>query len=228
MRGVGREHLRAAVAALLVVGAREQDARELAVRARARLQRDVRQPRDLGERVLELPHQPQRALGAARRLRRVQARVPRQRRDALVQLGVVLHRARAERIEARVEVEVALREPVVVADDLGLGDLRQPRRLGAAHARGQELVERALGDVQRRGDERAAAGPRALVDRQHAVALHRRLVQRRLAHDVAPAGVRPAARSAATASPSTSARRSMSAFERCSVSATSSPSACSG
>jgi hypothetical protein len=37
----------------------------------------------------------------------VQARVAGQGGDAFVQLGVVLHRARAERVEALVEVEVA-------------------------------------------------------------------------------------------------------------------------
>ena len=134
VRGVGRQHLGARLAAVLVVGARQQHAGELAVRAGARLQRDVRQPGDLGERALQLPHQPQRALRAPRVLERVQARVAGQRGDPLVQLRVVLHRARAERVEAGVEVEVALREAVVVADDLRLGDLRAaaPARCGGS------------------------------------------------------------------------------------------------
>ncbi len=105
---------------VLVVGAREQHARELAVRARGGLQADVRQPRDLRERALEVPHQLQRALRALGVLQRVQARVARQRGDALVQAGVVLHRARPQRVEARVEVEVALGEAHVVAHDLRL------------------------------------------------------------------------------------------------------------
>ena len=62
VRGVGREDLRPVVAAVLVVGARQQHAGQLAVRAGARLQRHVRQPRDLGQRPLELVHQLQRAL----------------------------------------------------------------------------------------------------------------------------------------------------------------------
>ena len=139
VRGVGREDLGAVLAAVLVVGAGEQHAGELAVRAGGRLQRHVRQAGDLGQRVLELVHQLQRALGALGVLQRVQAGVAGQRRDALVQLRVVLHRARAERVEAGVEVEVALREPVVVADDLRLGDLRQLRRLGAAEALGERV-----------------------------------------------------------------------------------------
>jgi hypothetical protein len=104
--GVGREDLGAVLAAVLVVGAGQQDAGELAVRAGARLEADVREARDLAQRLLELVHQLQRALGALGVLRRVQAGVAGQRRDALVQFRVVLHRARPERIEAVVEIEV--------------------------------------------------------------------------------------------------------------------------
>ena len=99
------------------------------------------------------PHQLERALGAARILERVQPGVAGQRRDPLVQLGVVLHRARAERVEAGVEIEVALRQAVVVADDLGLGDLRA----AAAARRG----ERRPGAARRAGaPARRAPGPR--------------------------------------------------------------------
>ena len=173
VRGVRGQDLGAELAAVLVVGARQQHARELAVRAGARLQRDVRQARDLAQRLLELPHQLQRALGALGRLGRVQPRVARQRRDALVQLRVVLHRARAERVEAGVEVEVALREPVVVAHDLRLGDLRQLRRLGAAQVVREQAV--LVGDVELGRDERAPARLRLLEDRHRVVALHRGL-----------------------------------------------------
>ena len=65
------------LAAVLVVGARQQHAGELAVRAGARLQRDVRQAGDLGQRALEVPHQLERALRALRVLQRVQPRVAR-------------------------------------------------------------------------------------------------------------------------------------------------------
>ena len=118
--GVGREHLVARLAAVLVVGARQQHARELAVRARGGLQRDVRQAGDLRQRLLQVPHQLERALRALGVLQRVQARVAGQRGGALVQARVVLHRARAERVEARVEVEVALGDADVVAHDLRL------------------------------------------------------------------------------------------------------------
>ncbi len=108
VRGVRREHLAPVVAAVLVVGAGQQHARELTVRAGRGLEADVRQPGDLAERLLEPPHHLERALGAVGVLERVQPRVAGQRRGALVQARVVLHRARAERVEAGVEVEVAL------------------------------------------------------------------------------------------------------------------------
>ena len=135
VRGVGGEDLGALLAVVGVEGLGQQHARQLAVRARAGLQRDVRQPGDLGQRALEVPHQLQGALGVRGVLQRVQPGMPRQRRDALVQARVVLHRARAEGIEARVEVEVALGELDVMAHELGLGHLGQARRLGAPQAR---------------------------------------------------------------------------------------------
>ena len=142
MGGVGREHLGALLAAVLVVGAGEQQSGELAVRSGGWLQRDVRQAADLGQSALEVPHQLQRALGALRVLRGVQPGVAGQRRDLLVEPRVVLHRARPERVGAGVEVEVASREPVVVADDLGLGDLGQVGGLVSQQVRRDQLVER--------------------------------------------------------------------------------------
>ncbi len=120
VRGVGRQHLGAMLAAILVVGARQQHPGKLAVGAGARLQRHVRQSRDLTERMLQAPHQLQRPLCPLRSLERMQARMARQRSDALMQLRVVLHRARPERVKAGVEVEVALAQPVVMPDDLRL------------------------------------------------------------------------------------------------------------
>jgi hypothetical protein len=242
--GVRREDLRPRVPAVLVVGAGEQHAGQLAVRAGGGLQVDVGQPGDLAQRDLELVHELEGALRALRVLQRVQAGVPRQRRDALVQLRVVLHRARAEGVEALVEVEVARREPLVVAVDLGLGDLGQLRRVRPPHPGRDEVVERLGLHVELRRDERAAARLRLVEDRAGAVALHRGLVERRLRTVVAlavrDAGVAVQAvvvhgahaatsvRSAATAAPRTDTSRSMSARDRCSVSAIRSPLGCSG
>ena len=247
VRRVRGEDLRAVLAAVLVVGACEQDAGQLAVRAGGRLQRDVRQAGDLAERLLQVPHQLQRALRAPLVLQRVQARVARQRRDALVQLRVVLHRARAERVEAGVEVEVALAQAVVVAHQLRLADLRESRRLRAPQARRQQLVERTLGHVERGRDERATARLRALVDRQRVVGGRDRgasgarrgggrdgarrgigAIARPGAHAPTPLPTGVAPRSVASASASASAKRSICARVRCSVIATSRPSAYSG
>ena len=81
----------------------------------------------------------------------------------LVDLGVVLHRARAERVEPRVDRVVELREVDVVADDLGLVELRQRRRRRAA-VRGRDPVERVLRRM--RDLVAAAAGPGALEQRR--------------------------------------------------------------
>ncbi len=90
---------------------------------------------------------------------------PRERREPLVDPRVVLHRAGAERVEARVHAEVAGRELGEVADELELRHLGQARRLGAAELfrnlrrRRQVLVVR----------ERRRAPPRLrlLVDELH-------------------------------------------------------------
>ena len=164
VRRVGGQHLGALLAAVLVVGARQQEPRQLAVRPGARLERHVRQPRDLAERSLEPPHQLERALRVLGVLERVEASVPGQRRNALVELRVVLHRARAERVEALVQVEVLRRQRRVVAHQLGLRDLGQLRRPLADRTRREQLLDRHLGHVQLRRGERPAAGPRALED----------------------------------------------------------------
>src|SRR5215217_5526530 len=83
----------------------------------------------------------------------MQTRMTGQRRDPLVQLRVVLHRARAERIEALVDVEVAGRQGRVVADDLGFGNLWKLGRIGAAEALGERVV--VAGNVELGRDERA-------------------------------------------------------------------------
>src|SRR5262245_57996707 len=62
---------------------------------------------------------------------RMQVTEPRQHDQTLVDARVVLHRAGAERIEARVDAEVASRELGEVPEQLRLGELRQARRLRA-------------------------------------------------------------------------------------------------
>ena len=94
---------------------------------------------DLGEPALERPEQLEGALGELVGLVRVQAGEALQRRDALVDLGVVLHRAGAQRVGARLDAVVERRELGVVADEVDLGDLGQARRRGAPQRRRQQL-----------------------------------------------------------------------------------------
>ena len=73
---------------------------------------------------------------AAARRRRVDVGQPGQGGDGVAHLGVVLHGARAERVGAEVDGELAVAEPGEVADEVALGDLGQRRRRGAAVAAG--------------------------------------------------------------------------------------------
>src|SRR5438105_3692190 len=190
------------------------------------MQRGVRKPGDLFERLLETPHQLERPLGVGRFLERMQSRVAGQRRDALVQLGVVLHRARAERVKAGVEVEVALGEAVEVAHDLGLRDLGQAGWLLAPQSGGEQRIQGPLRNVELWRRERAAAGLRSLEDRELVVGRGSEpVLARGGGHACAPAYWW---RSAATAPPRTSTSLSISARVRRSVIATSRPSSCSG
>ena len=235
MRGVGRQHLGPGFAAVGVEGAGQQQAGELAMGAGGGLQADVGQAANLAQRLLQQPHQLQRPLGPARVLGGVQAGVPGQRRHPLVEPRVVLHRAGAKRVEAAVEVEVAARELVVVADDLRLGDLRQRRRLAAQQVGRDQLLQRRLRHAGVRQHRSTAARLRLLVDRLSAFPLHWRLGDRR-AHETpsgvgvfAPlSGANPPTFSAAIAAPSASASSSICSRLRRSVIATSRPSSCSG
>ena len=109
-------------------GTHEHQPGQLALRAGRRLQRDRGQPRHLGEDLLQLPHQLERALRPVVLLERMEVAEAGQRDDPLVDPRVVLHRAAAERVEAGVDPEVAIGERGEVADDLVLGHLGEARR----------------------------------------------------------------------------------------------------
>ena len=135
--------------------------------------------------------------------KRMQPLEPRERGDGLGDLRVVLHGARAQRVEAGVHAVVHLREPRVVAHQIDLGHLGQPG-LGAAP---RVLRDRHLRHVKRREPERRATRARPIHDR----ALPRRGIltaDRRSAH--------------ASTSASACANRSISSRERFSVTATAS------
>ncbi len=190
-----RRHDRVALVAFAPVGEvrpHQHQAGELALRAGRGLQRDGGQAGDLGEDLLQLPHQLERSLRALVLLVGMEIRESGQRHDALVDARVVLHRARTEWVEAGVDAEVPVGEVCEVAYDLVLGQLRQARRLLPRERRGN------LGYRQTvvRDSPRTAPGLALLVDQLHQLQTSTR----------------------------TSARRSMSAGVRFSVSATSSTS----
>ena len=141
VRGVGDHDLpaRLALAALVEVGAHQQQARELALAAGGRLEADRVEAGDLAQDLLQLPLELERALRRVVVDERVQVAEARQPDEPLVDARVVFHRAGAERIEAGVDAEVARRERGEVAQHLRLGELGQARRLAA----GQLLGDRA-------------------------------------------------------------------------------------
>ena len=89
------------------IGRGHQQGRHLAVRPGGRLERDGRQPGDLGQHVLRLVQQGQHALQRRFGLVGVQVGHARQRRQPLVPLGVVLHRTGAQRIEVGIDRHVS-------------------------------------------------------------------------------------------------------------------------
>ena len=144
VRGVGGDDRVSLLAAVGEVRAHEHEPGELALRPGGRLQRHGRKSRDLGEDLLQVPHQLERALGVLVLRMRVQVAEPRERGSALVDARVVLHRAGAERVEARVDPEGAVGERREVPHDLRLGELGKARRVCPAQA-GGKLGDREVG-----------------------------------------------------------------------------------
>jgi hypothetical protein len=163
VRRVGDDDLGAVLAAILEVRAHEREPGQLALRARRGLERHGGEAHHLGQHPLEPPHELERSLGALGILVRVQVAEAAERGRPLVHARVVLHRARAERVEAGVDPERPGRELGEVADEVGLGDLGKARRRGPAQLR------RDVGGLDGRfgNAPTAAARSGALVDELH-------------------------------------------------------------
>ena len=156
---VGDQDLRPPLAPVSEVGRRHQERGQLALGARRRLEAHGVQPGDLAEHLLELEEELQQALQSHLFLVRMLRGETRQRRQPLVPLRVVLHRAGAERVEIGVDRHVERRQVRVVADNVQLAQLRQ-RRSGVADQvrRGDQRRERLIGDVGLRQDRGGPSG----------------------------------------------------------------------
>ena len=112
----------------------------------------------------ELPHDLERALRQRVGRHRVEPEEAGDPRRPLVDLGVVLHRARPERIELRVDAEIPLREPDEVAERLGLAHLGEARGLARGRARRSARAGSTAGTSSGASDAPDAAGRAPLED----------------------------------------------------------------
>ena len=147
--------VRSRIAAVTVIGHDHRDAGELALRAGHRRERDAAfHAGHVGEDFLQVVHAGQKTL--RQRFRRV--RMARQEsvehRQRIARARVVFHRARAERIELRVDREVLARQVRVVAQRLQLGNFRQADRRRCGRCLG-----RSAGTTCRRYNCAAAVRP---------------------------------------------------------------------
>jgi len=101
----------------------------LALRARGRLQRDGIHASDRGEYALEFVQQPQTRPGRSTRPGRDGSARRSAGGEFLRELWIEFHRARAERIETRVDSEVHLREPGEVPYHVVVGQIRDRQAL---------------------------------------------------------------------------------------------------
>ena len=151
------------VAARVVVGADHRHAGEFAVRAGHRRHRHAGHAGHVLEHFLQIEHAGEEALAGLVRARRMARQELRQHRQRIARARVVLHGARTERVELRVDREVLLRQARVVAHHVELGNLGQRRRILAPQCGGQ-IVEAAAGGGQLGGGGAAGTG---MVEYQH-------------------------------------------------------------
>ncbi len=121
VRGIRHDDLRPLhVATRAVIGADHRHARELALRARHRRQRNALHAGHFLQHLLQLEHAAEEALADRVRRQRMPAEELGQHRELIARARVVFHRARAERIEVRVDREIELRQAREMAHRLQL------------------------------------------------------------------------------------------------------------
>ena len=151
------------------------------------LKRDLGQAGDLGQIDAEVEQQLQDALHVFDRLIRMQMSQTRQGRRSLVDLRIVFHRARAERIEVPVDAEQPPGQPGEVANQIQLADLRQIGGLaGQEFSRDDRRSIHGL-DVQLRQADRTGSGNGLLEQKRLAIRRPARQVRIGWCHCVAHA-----------------------------------------
>ena len=163
MGGIGYQHLApAGLASLLEPAPDHHDATELAMGACRRLERHRVHAGDFLEVLTQFVDELKRSLGRVPRRERVNVGEAGKPRGALVDFGVVLHRARAEGVETAVDVMVEGREPDKVAGDVDFTQLGQVVVGPGLVAERRRRLDRR--NVQRGQGPRPAAGPGKLED----------------------------------------------------------------
>ncbi len=133
VRGIGHDDLDAReILAGLVVRANHRHAGKLALRARHRRQRHAAHAGHFLQHLLQFEQDLQDALPCRFRRERMPVEQLGQHRVLVTRLRVVLHRARPERVEVRVDGEVELRQAREVTHRLQFRHLGQQRRAGTA------------------------------------------------------------------------------------------------
>ncbi len=148
--GVGDQHGGAFFAPIAEIGGGHEHGGHFAVRPGGRLERDGRQPGDLGQIMLRHVQQGEHPLEGRFRLIGVQIGHARQGRQPLVPLGVVLHRTGAQRIEVGIDRHVPGREVDEMSDDLRFREFRQRQRRVAQGLGRQQRAHRFRRHVARR------------------------------------------------------------------------------
>ena len=168
---VGDEDLGPLLAPIAEIGRGDEQGGQLALGAGRRLEAHRVQPRDLGEHLLELEEELEQSLQRPLILigmLRTEAGQPGQ---SLVPLRVVLHRARAERVEVRVDRHVERRQVRVVPDDVQLAQLGQGGRRGRSMRLGDHRGERPVRDVRLRQDRRGPPGTAGFEEQRRLIEL---------------------------------------------------------
>ena len=127
------------IAACVVISHDHRDAGEFALCACHRRQRHTLHAGHFFQHFLQLEHATEITLAVLGRRQRVAIQKARQHRQRVTGPRVVLHRARPERVELRVDAEILLRQARVVTHDVELGDGRQAGIAAASQCRWQRI-----------------------------------------------------------------------------------------